>query len=105
MARIRTGIPQRGHPHALSAARIAQLHRWQLLGAAARKGRHTAARDIHHARRAAQRSRIVAPLARAAAWGVSKTAFPAQSGAPRGWRLPARRPDILGCPRLGWVRK
>lgn len=104
MARIRTGIPQRGHPHALSAARIAQLHRWQLLGAAARKGRHTAARDIHHARRAAQRSRIVAPLARAAAWGVSKTAFPAQLVAPL---VPGYQPGdrTYSVPRLGRVRK
>lgn len=82
MARIRSGLPQKGHPHKLSAARIAQLHRWQLLGAAARRGRRTAARDIHHAQRAKGRKAVLGPALKAAVWGVSKTAVPTQLVAP-----------------------
>jgi hypothetical protein len=70
------------HPHRLSAARIAQLHRWQMLGAQARKGQRTAARDIHHASKARRRRGVVAPLVKATAWGVSKTVMPAQLVAP-----------------------
>jgi hypothetical protein len=70
------------HPHRLSAARIAQLHRWQMLGAQARKGQRTAARDIHHASRARGRRAVIRPLVKAAAWGVSKTALPTQLVAP-----------------------
>ena len=82
MARISSGLPQRGHPHTLSAARIAQLHRWQLLGAQARRGSHTARKQIHHAQTAKARRRIGAPTLRAAAWTVSKTALPTQLVAP-----------------------
>jgi len=80
--RARTGIPQRGHPHMLSAARIAQLHRWQILGAQARRGQRTAARDIYHANKAKGRKAILKPALRAAAWGVSKTVLPTQMVAP-----------------------
>jgi hypothetical protein len=82
MARIKTGLPQKGHPHRMSAARIAQLHRWQMLGAAARKGQRTAGRDLHHARKAAARKKTIQPIGRAVAWGISKTAVPTQLVAP-----------------------
>lgn len=65
------------HPHTLTAARIAQLHRWQMLGAAARKGQRTAARDIYRANRARRNSRqTIRSLARATAWGTSKVLLP-----------------------------
>ena len=104
MARIRSGLPQRGHPHAMSAARIAQLHRWQLLGAAARKGRHTAARDIHHASKAASRKRVLAPVGRAVAWGISKTTLPSQLVAPL---IPGYQPGdrTYSPPKVGRRRK
>jgi hypothetical protein len=73
---------RRGIPHTLSSSRIAQLHRWQLLGAAARKGRKTANRDIHHAKRAKSRRAVLAPALKTAAWGISKTANPLQLVAP-----------------------
>jgi hypothetical protein len=69
-------------PHQLTAARIAQLHRWQLLGAAARRGRRTASRDIHHATRAKGRRAVLKPALKAAIWGISKTAVPTQLVAP-----------------------
>jgi hypothetical protein len=83
MARISSGLPQRGHPHKLSAARIAQLHRWQLMGAAARRGRKTARTDIHHAQKAKARTGgQIKGAIRAAAWGVGKTVLPTQIVAP-----------------------
>ena len=66
----------------MTPARMAQLHRWQLLGAAARKGRSTARTDIYRKARAAKRKMVVAPIARAAAWGVSHTALPIQMVSP-----------------------
>jgi hypothetical protein len=70
-------VGRAGIPHRLTSARIAQLHRWQLLGAAARKGRRTAQRDIYRANRARYHGpHTVRALARATAWGTSKLVLP-----------------------------
>jgi hypothetical protein len=71
MATTRAGIR-----HTMTAGRLAQLHRWQLLGAAARRGRRTARTEIYRASRAKGRKEILRPALRATAWGVSKLAVP-----------------------------
>lgn len=71
------------HPHRLSAARIAQMEKWRLLGAQARRGRHTAKRETFHAKRAKRGSPgIGKSYARAAAWGTQKLLLPLGAGGP-----------------------
>jgi hypothetical protein len=84
VSRAQRALRARGsaHPHRLSASRIAQLHRWQMLGAAARRGSHRASRDIHFAQTAKARSRVAPGALRAAAWTIGKTVLPTQMVAP-----------------------
>jgi hypothetical protein len=79
---IRRGSSRKGIPHKMTAARAAQLQRWQMMGANARKGQRTAQRSLHHASKARGRKEVVRPIAKAVAWGVSKTALPTQLVAP-----------------------
>jgi hypothetical protein len=71
------------HPHRLSAARIAQMEKWRLLGAQARRGQHTAKRETFHAKRAKKGTPSVAKSwGRAAAWGAQKLVLPLGAGGP-----------------------
>lgn len=70
------------HPHRLSAARIAQMEKWRLLGAQARRGQHTAKRAAFHAKRAKRGTSIGKSYARAAAWGTQKLVLPLGAGGP-----------------------
>jgi|SRR6516165_11223340 hypothetical protein len=68
---------ERGIAHKLTAARIAELHRWQMLGAGARRGVRKARTEIHHARASAYHGHhTIASIAHAAVWGVTKTIAP-----------------------------
>lgn len=67
---------RKGVPHTLTPARAAQIHRWQLLGAEARKGQKKAARAGHHAALTRQRTGVIGTYANAAKWGVSKLVLP-----------------------------
>jgi len=68
---------EKGVAHQLTAARIAQLHRWQMLGAAARRGKRTARHDIHRTRHAAYHGRhSIRSVAHAVAWGTTRLVLP-----------------------------
>lgn len=69
-------IARNGRPHTLTASRAAQIHRWQMLGAAARKGKGKAQRSAHHSASTKARRSVAAPLASAAKWGVAKVVLP-----------------------------
>lgn len=69
------------HPHNLSAQRIAQIEKWRLQGAAARRGKHLQQRSTFHAKRAKGKS-ITAGLARSTGWGLQKFVVPVGIGGP-----------------------
>lgn len=66
----------KGASHKMTPARAAQLHRWQMLGAAARRGQGKAKRAGHHAAIAKNRKSVGADYAAAAKWGVTKVLLP-----------------------------
>lgn len=66
----------KGASHTMTPARAAQLHRWQMLGAAARRGQGKAKRGAHHAQIAKNRKSVGADYAAAAKWGVTKVLLP-----------------------------
>jgi hypothetical protein len=70
------------HPHKLSAARIAQMEKWRMLGAQARRGRHIAKRQTFQSRRAKRGTSLVGTYAKAAAWGTQKLVLPLGVGGP-----------------------
>lgn len=67
---------RKGTPHKVTPARAAQIQRWQMLGAAARKGQGKAKRAGHHAQIAKNRKSVVGDYAAAAKWGVAKVLLP-----------------------------
>lgn len=69
-------VVRKGVKHTLSASRAAQIHRWQLLGAEARKGQKKGKRAGHHAASARARTNVVGTYANAAKWGVAKLVIP-----------------------------
>jgi hypothetical protein len=71
---------RKGKPHAKTAARTAQIQRWQMLGAAARKGKGRAAKSIHHQQTAKARKSFVGSYANATKWGISKLILPVGTG-------------------------
>lgn len=72
----------KGHPHAKTAKRIAQIEKWRLLGAGARRGQHTAARAAFHQKRAKRGTSVVSSYGKAAAWGIQKQILPVGIGGP-----------------------
>lgn len=75
-ARTAGRVARKGVPHKLTPARAAQIHRWQMLGAAARKGQGKAKRAGHHAVSAKNRKSVAGDYAAAAKWGVAKVLLP-----------------------------
>jgi hypothetical protein len=67
---------RKGVPHKLTPQRAAQIHRWQMLGAAARKGQKKAGRSAHHSVQAKNRKSVASSYAAAAKWGVAKLILP-----------------------------
>lgn len=90
-------VARKGVPHKLTSARAAQIHRWQLLGAASRKGRHKAQRAGHHNALAKKRKNVTSGYANAVKWGTAKILVPTSLVTPAipGWqpgdRLPGAR--------------
>jgi len=70
------------HPHKISAKRIAQIEKWRLLGANARRGQHTAKRTAFHNKRAKQGTSVAKAYAKSAAWGTQKLVLPIGVGGP-----------------------
>lgn len=88
-------VIRKGVPHKLTAGRAAQIHRWQLLGAAARKGKGKAQRASHHAASAKRRSGVASSYASATKWGLSKIVLPTSLITPAipGWQPGDRLPS------------
>jgi hypothetical protein len=91
---------EKGVAHKLSAARIAELHRWQMLGASARRGSRIARKEIHHARASAYHGHHgLASFAHAVAWGATKLVLPTSLITPA---IPGYQPgDRLHVPLAG----
>lgn len=87
-------VARKGIPHTLTASRAAQIHRWQLLGAAARKGRGRAQKAGHHAAGAKQRKKVASSYASAVKWGTAKIILPTSLVTPAipGWQPGDRFP-------------
>ena len=66
----------KGRPHRITPARAAQIHRWQMLGAAARRGQKKAQKSQHRAVSAKNRKEVASTYASAAKWGVQKLIMP-----------------------------
>lgn len=66
----------KGPAHTLTASRAAQIHRWQMLGAAARKGQKHATKNSGHQAAAKSRRNVAGSYAAAAKWGVTKLLLP-----------------------------
>lgn len=94
-AASRTGrTARKGIPHKLTASRAAQIHRWQMLGAAARKGQKRAAKASHHQSTARAKKRVAGSYAAAAKWGTAKILLPTSLVTPAipGWQPGDRLP-------------
>jgi hypothetical protein len=76
VARRAAGAAKKGVKKTVTPARAAQIHRWQMLGAAARKGQKKAQRSRHQAVAAKNRKEVVSTYASAAKWGVQKLIMP-----------------------------
>lgn len=76
VVRSALGKSRKGIKHTLTPGRAAQIHRWQLLGAAAKKGRGRAQKSAHRAIGAKNRKDIAGTYASAAKWGVTKLILP-----------------------------
>lgn len=85
---------RKGAPHTLTASRAAQIHRWQMLGAAARKGQGKAKRAGSHASAARSRKAVVGSYGKAVAWGTAKVLLPTSLVTPAipGWQPGDRVP-------------
>lgn len=85
---------QKGVKHTLSSTRAAQIHRWQMLGAAARKGQKHAQKNAHHVQTAKAKRKVVGSYASAAKWGVAKLVVPSSLVSPviPGWQPGDRLP-------------
>lgn len=70
------------HPHRISAARVAQIEKWRLLGAQARRGQHIAKRTAFQNKRAKRGTSVLKGYAKATAWGVQKMVVPIGGGGP-----------------------
>lgn len=94
---------RKGVPHTMTPKRAAQLKRWQLLGAAARKGKGRAAKSIHHGQTSKARKGVVGSYAKATKWGVSKLVLPTSLVTPI---IPGYQPGDRGSflPRIGGRR-
>lgn len=82
------GRSRKGIPHTLSSSRAAQIHRWQLLGAAARKGQKRGAKSGHHNALAKARKGVVGTYAATAAKGTARILLPTSLITPAipGWQ-------------------
>lgn len=69
-------------PYRMTPARLAQIRRFQQMGAAARRGRQTAAKQNYHAKRAARRKSVIGTYGRATAVGLQKMVAPGGLVAP-----------------------
>lgn len=76
MARVARRVIGKARPKTITPARAAQIQRWQMLGAAARRGQKKAQRKGHAAVGAKNRKEVVATYASAAKWGVTKLLIP-----------------------------
>lgn len=87
-ARKTANVVRKGVPHKLTSARAAQIHRWQMLGAAARKGQKSAAKASHHQSTARNKKRVASSYAQVAKWGTSKLLLPTSLVTPAipGWQ-------------------
>lgn len=81
-------------PHKLTPARAAQIHRWQMLGAAARKGQKRASKSAHHDILAKSRRGVAGSYASVAKWGTTKLLVPTSLVTPMipGWQPGDRLP-------------
>lgn len=75
-AKIAGRVARKGVPHKLTPQRAAQIHRWQMLGAAARKGKGKAQRSAHHATSSKNKKAVASSYAAAAKWGTAKLLLP-----------------------------
>lgn len=76
MARVARRVIRKGVPHKITPARAAQIHRWQMMGAAARRGQKKSQRRAHHAVDAKNRKEVASTYASAAKWGIQKLLMP-----------------------------
>jgi|SRR3954467_6571494 hypothetical protein len=67
---------QKGKPHRITPARMAQLERWRQMGAQARRGKHIALKQSYHRKRAKRGTSVTKTLAKSAAWGTQKMVVP-----------------------------
>jgi len=70
------GKSRKGIKHTLTPGRAAQIHRWQMLGASAKRGRGKAQKAAHSAIRSKNRKDVLGTYASAAKWGVAKLVLP-----------------------------
>jgi hypothetical protein len=70
------------HPHRISPKRVAQIEKWRLLGAQARRGQHIAKRAAFHQKRAKRGTSVAKAYAKSAAWGTQKLVLPIGVGGP-----------------------
>lgn len=71
------------HPHKVTAKRIAQIEKWRMLGAQARKGAGVAKKSNYYSSK--QKSRnpgIAKTYAKTTAWGIQKMVLPVGIGGP-----------------------
>lgn len=94
MARTISRVVRKGVPHKLTASRAAQIHRWQMLGAAARKGKGRAAKANSVAGRAKERKQVLGSYGHATKWGLSKLILPTSLVTPfiPGYQIGDRHP-------------
>jgi len=67
---------RKGAKKTLTPARAAQIQRWQMLGAAARRGQKKAQKQANRNVGAKNRKEVVSTYASAAKWGVQKLILP-----------------------------
>lgn len=76
MARVARRIASKARPKTITPARAAQIQRWQMLGAAARRGKKKAQKAGGRGVAAKNRKEVAATYASAVKWGVTKLLLP-----------------------------
>jgi hypothetical protein len=90
------GKSRKGIPHKLTSARAAQIHRWQMLGAAAKKGQRHAATTVHRTQTAKAKRAVAGTYLKTAAAGTAKILLPTSLVTPLipGWQPGDRLPGM-----------
>lgn len=90
------GKSRKGIPHKLTPQRAAQIHRWQMLGAAAKKGQRKAATTAHRTQTAKAKRAVVGTYASTAAKGTARLLLPTSLVTPfiPGWQPGDRLPGM-----------